>query len=174
MAPLTTVKLNEVLNHNNVTKSMYLGAFPSCIKPRTSRKKYSFISNTDDHNESGEHWCAWMVDGQSISFFDSLGREPWDPSFPPHFQKIVEDYSHLEYTQSRVQKWTSKTCGYFCIHFIFILSLGLDYRHFLDEYSSNFLQNDNVVLDFYNSISYSTSFICEQMKHTYLKTTQMP
>ena len=152
--PLTTAKLNEVLNRSNVTKSMYLGAFPSCIKPQTRRKKYSFILNTDDHYETGQHWCAFMANGQKISFFDSLGREPWDPSFPTHFQNIVDDYDQVEYTQARLQNWTSKTCGYFCIHFIYILSLGLDYKYFLNEYSNSFLENDSVVLDFYNSICY--------------------
>ena len=152
--PLTTAKLNEVLNHSNVTKAMYLGAFPSCIKPQTRKKKYSFILNTDDHYETGQHWCAFMVNRRKILFFDSLGREPWDPSFPTHFQNIVDDYDHVEYTQARLQNWTSKTCGYFCIHFIYVLSLGLDYKYFLNEYSNSFLENDNVVLEFYNSIYY--------------------
>jgi len=147
------------LNHSNVTNSMYLGTFPSCIKPRTSRKKYSFISNTDEHDGPGQHWCSWLADGKRILFFDSFGRDPWDPSFPTHFQNIADEYDYVEYTQTRVQDWNSKTCGYFCIHFIYILSLGLDYGCFLNEYSNNCQENDNVVLDFYNSICYSMSFI---------------
>jgi hypothetical protein len=151
---LSTIELDRILKHAKVTRVKYLGAYPSCITPKTKRRNYSFISNTDEHHEIGEHWCAWVVDGEKIYFFDSFGRDPWDTSLPTHFKDIVRGYNHVEYTNVRVQDWTSTTCGHFCIHFIYTLSLGLSYENFLNEYSTDFLNNDLVALDFYNSIIY--------------------
>ena len=82
MKSLTTLELDELLKNNAVTKKYFLGTFPACMSPLTTRKKYSFFTNTDEHNKGGIHWCAWMVDGDEITFFDSFGRHPKDPAFP--------------------------------------------------------------------------------------------
>ncbi len=150
--PLNTTELDQTLKNSSVTKGSYLGAYPSCTKPKTKKKMYSFISNTGEHHETGQHWCAWVVIGNKISFFDSFGREPWDSTFPTHFQEIVADFRYVQYTKTRIQDWNSKTCGYFCLHFIYVLCLGLDYEHFLSEYSKKYLYNDYVTFDFLNSI----------------------
>ena len=82
MKSLTTLELDELLKNNAVTKKYFLGTFPACMSPLTTRKKYSFLTNTDEHNKGGIHWYAWMVDGDEITFFDSFGRHPKDPAFP--------------------------------------------------------------------------------------------
>ena len=51
--PLTTSDINRILKRNVVTKGMFLGSFPSCIKPRTKKKMYAYISNTDNHDHKG-------------------------------------------------------------------------------------------------------------------------
>lgn len=150
--PLTTIDLDTILRSTSVTRGKYLGSFPSCVKPMTKKKMYSFILNTDNHYNGGEHWCAWVVRGDSISFFDSFGREPWDSTLPIDFQNIVADYNHVQYTNTRIQDWASETCGYFCIHFIYVLCLGLDYENFLSEYSNDRMYNDYVTFDFFNSV----------------------
>ena len=152
--PLNTLELDKILTDSTVTRQKYLGAFPSCVHPKTQRRSYAFISNTDRHHEDGQHWCAWVIKNDTISFFDSFGRGPRDPSFPHNFQNIVKDFKHVQYTNTRIQNWTSKTCGYFCVHFIYILSLGLEYEDFLREYSNDYLSNDLIVIDFLNSITY--------------------
>ena len=78
MKALTTLKLNNILTNIPVTKKTFIGTFPGCILPSTNAKQYSFITNTDLHNQSGEHWNAWMVKGKHIIFFDSFGRDPRD------------------------------------------------------------------------------------------------
>ena len=150
--PLDTREINEILDNSNVTRGKYLGTYPACIYPKSNKKCYAFISNTDEHNETGQHWCAWVIKGESIFFFDSFGREPWNESFPYHFREIVDDFKQLEYTNTRIQNLTSKTCGYFCIHFIYTLCLGLGYNDFLHEYSTNYSINDDVVFNFFHSI----------------------
>lgn len=151
--PLTTSDINRILKRNVVTKGMFLGSFPSCIKPRTKKKMYAYISNTDNHDHKGQHWCAWFIKDDCITFFDSFGRKPWDKTLPFHFRDIVSNYTCLQYNDLRLQNWNSVTCGYYCIHFIYSLCLGLEYENFLSEYySNNRTLNDNISIDFFNSI----------------------
>ena len=152
MKPLTTIQLNNVLMNNPVTKKYYIGTFPGCVIPAVKSKKYSFITNTDLHDQRGEHWNAWMVQGQKVLFFDSFGRDPSDSTFPGIYKELLNGFKVLNYTKTRVQNFTSSTCGYYCIHFIYLLSLGLDFKFFLNEYTDDFRKNDIAVIDFVNNL----------------------
>ena len=143
--PLTTTQLDNILFNTSVTSKKYIGAYPSCFVPTSSKPFYSFISNTEEHNENGEHWCAWVVRDDTINFFDSFGRPPNCKTLPKHYEDITRNFKYIKYTNFRVQGWGSKACGYFCIHFIYVLSLGLDYKDFVNNYSKNFEMNDEKV-----------------------------
>ena len=151
MKSLTTWKLNEILKNNAVTRRYFLDTYPACLSPLTARRKYSFLSNTDEHDERGVHWCAWMVDEDKITFFDSFGRHPTDPAFPQHFSEIIKNFK-LEYNKIRLQDSMSNACGYYCINFLYILSLGLDLDYMFNDYSSNFKKNDIVVYNFVKNL----------------------
>ena len=153
MISLTRKKLDVMLKKNSVTKRYFLGTFPACLYPNSDCNVYSFITNTDEHDRPGEHWNGWFVKNNKIIFFDSFGRPPDDPSFPQHYHNIIEKFDVVEFTRSRIQGWTSNTCGYFCAHFIYVLSLGLNIGNFISEYFNVFEINDIVVLDFVKSIT---------------------
>ena len=51
-----------------------------------------------------------------------------------------------------MQGWDSVACGFFCVHFLYMKSLGLDYDEFLADYTMDFEKNDKIVYEFYNSI----------------------
>ena len=153
MKPLTTTQLNKILSETSVTKKTFLGTFPACFSPKTKRGSYSFISNTDEHGEVGSHWCAWIARNNNLYFFDSFGRAPDDSTFPENFIDIAKKYKKVYYSNQRVQDWRSNACGYFCIHFICLLSLGLTYDEFLSEYSRNYMGNEIVAVDFVDSIT---------------------
>ena len=91
MKALTTFKLNSILKKNPVTKKNFIGTFPGCVLPSKNTKQYSFITNTDLHHQSGEHWNAWVVKENNIIFFDSFGRDPRDTSFPNNYKNIVDE-----------------------------------------------------------------------------------
>ena len=150
--PLTTTQLDNILFNTSVTRKNYIGTYPSCFLPESTKPFYAFISNTEEHNENGEHWCAWMVKDDTICFFDSFGRPPNHKSLPTYYKDIVKKFDYIRYTNYRVQGWSSKACGYFCIHFIYVLSLGLDYKDFLKDYSQDFEENDYVAFNFASSI----------------------
>ena len=152
LEPLTTTQLNDILLNTSVTSKSYIGTYPSCFSPTSTRPYYTFISNTEEHDENGEHWCAWVVKDHTVCFFDSFGRSPDHETLPKYFKDIVEKFKIVRYTNYRVQGWSSKACGYFCIHFIYVLSLGLDYKDFLNDYSRDFEKNDSVAFNFVSSI----------------------
>ena len=149
---LTNYQLDHILRGSKVTHTKYIGSFPSCFKIKSDKKFYAFISNTDEHDEHGEHWCAWVVKGDGICFFDSFGRSPDDKTLPSHFKDFLSEFKSIRYTSKRVQGWKSKACGLFCIHFIYVLCLGLKYEDFLNEYTTNHSRNDSIVIDFVDSI----------------------
>ena len=152
MKALTTLQLNNVLMKNPVTKKSYIGTFPGCLIPSIKSKRYSFITNTDLHHEHGEHWNAWVVDGDRILFFDSFGRDPRDFSFPEIYKDVVNRFETFKYTKTQIQNVTSSTCGYYCIHFLYVLSLGLDFDFFMNEYTDDFRRNDIDVIEFVNNL----------------------
>ena len=152
MTPLSTMDINTILRENSVTRKYFLGTYPSCLTPRPKKKTYAFITNTDEHDMPGDHWNGWFVEGQMISFFDSFGRAWDDETLPEYYKDIVKPFEQVTYTNTRVQGWDSVACGYFCVHFLYIKSLGLDYKKLLDDYSKDFEENDNIVYDFFTSI----------------------
>lgn len=149
MKALTTKNLDDILKNNSVTSRFFLGTYPSCMSPNTTKKKYSFITNTSSHELGGSHWCGWMVDDKKITFFDSFGRHPSDLAFP--YKDIIRGFK-LEYNKKQVQDFSSVTCGHYCIQFLYILSLGLDLDFMLKDYGSNLENNDISVYDFVKHI----------------------
>ena len=149
---LTTNEIDSMLKGNTVTRNHYIGTFPSCFIPNSDKNIYCFITNTDDHDGSGQHWNSWFVRGERITFFDSFGRKYDNENFPKHYLDIVEQFDYVEYTTKRVQDWSAKTCGFYCLHFSFLLSLGLDIRSFLKDYSLDYMKNDKIVLDIVDSL----------------------
>ena len=162
MKVLSTSDIDEILKSNKITKKRFIGTFPSCIYPYTSRGEYSFISNTEDHTKSGMHWVAWYIKDNCVTFFDSFGRSPFSDTFPQEYTDFIGKYNLVKYTSKPIQKSESTTCGYFCIHFIYLLSLGLGFESFLEDYF-DLNKNDIVVYNFYNSIIYKCVLL-SQMK----------
>ena len=153
MIPLTTKDLNKILYENSVTKRFFVGSHPSCILPKTTKTFYSFITNTQNHDEFGEHWNAWIVDGRRVTFFDSFGRDPTDATLPKHYKDFIRRFRRVDWVKTRVQGWDSKACGYFCIHFIYLISVGFSTKIFLNDYSTDFKKNDEIVYDIVSSIT---------------------
>lgn len=150
MSALNTIDLDTVLKSNNVTKNVYRGAFPACILPSPGNERYFFITNTDQHDESGTHWTAWMIDGDQVEFFDSFGRSPDNKQFPGQFRQYLFGKTVL-YCAFRVQQYSSRTCGYFCMYYIYFRSLGLDFRYIIKQLT-NIKENDDIMINFIDSL----------------------
>jgi hypothetical protein len=150
MNRLSTTDLNRVLKRNDVTKHVYLGGFPACVIPKTRKKRYFFITNTDQHDKSGKHWTAWMMNDDKVEFFDSFGRSPENEQFPEQFRYHIIGKKVL-YSDFRVQEYSSNACGYFCMYYIYFRSLGLDFNYIIKQLK-NLKDNDDIVISFINSL----------------------
>ncbi len=150
---LSTKHINTVLKDNEFTKRYFLGTFPSCaVKTLPSGKTFGFVTNDQRHDQKGSHWNAWWANSDSVLFFDSFGRSPMDISFPHGYRDILLNFKTFKYVKNQVQSFDSFTCGHFCIHFILIMSLGLNVDSFLTDYTNNTNKNDVTVLKIIESI----------------------
>ena len=150
MSALSNIDLDGILKRDHVTKKRYLGSFPACEIPISKKKFYFFITNTDRHDKPGTHWTAWMVEGDKIEFFDSFGRSPNNNQFPYEFKDFIFD-KNVSYSAFRVQQYTSSTCGYFCMYYIYFRSLGLDFSYIIKQLE-NLKENDDIVISFTNNL----------------------
>ena len=150
MSALSNFEIDNVLKRDHVTKNIYLGAFPACEIPKSRKKRYFFITNTDLHDEPGTHWTAWMVEGDKVDFFDSFGRSPNNEQFPYEFHDYILG-KRVSFSSFRVQQYTSSTCGYFCMYYIYFRSLGLDFKYIIKQLE-NLKENDCIVTSFVNTL----------------------
>lgn len=145
MRGLNTREIDSILLNNAVTRKSFLGTYPACMKPKTKRRFYTFITNSDEHDKAGEHWNAWVVNGNTITFFDSFSRSPRADSLPLHYGQMIDKFKTVRFVSKRVQSAKSVSCGLYCIHFIFCMSIGLDVQGFLSDYTKDYRKNDKIV-----------------------------
>ena len=69
MRNISTTDINHILYENAVTRRYFVGTFPACMAPKTRRKFYTFITNSEEHDKAGEHWNAWRVKNQDCESF---------------------------------------------------------------------------------------------------------
>ena len=79
----------------------------------------------------GDHWVGWFVRDGQLTFMDTFGRAPDDEAFPNYFSDFIEKFDNVEFSRVQIQCTSSKLCGYFCIQFVYIMSLGLDIDSFI-------------------------------------------
>lgn len=153
MKGLSNEQIDSFVKGNIWMKPFYIGCFPSCHNIKIpKRRRTSFITNTDHHSKSGQHWNAWVVLDKTVYFMDTFGRSPLDVSFPHDYRHIVGMFNNFKYFPYRIQPFDSYTCGFFCIHFILIFSVGLNMSNFKKEYTKNVNENDVKVINILNSL----------------------
>ena len=129
--------LDQFLKNNDYTKRYFLGTYPACKVPTSRKKVFCFITNTDEHDKPGKHWVAWFVRGKEVTFFDSFGRSPFNSAFPHDFIDFSEKFEKCKFISNPVQEPGSPWCGLHCIHFIFMMCVGLDVGDFLKNYKTS-------------------------------------
>ena len=149
MMALNTIDIEYVLK-KNITKKEFIGVFPSCEIPKSEMKRYFFITNSDTHDEPGSHWTAWMVENDKVEFFDSFGRSPVNYQMSHYYKHYVLG-KKVSYSSLRVQNFSSKTCGYFCVFYVYLRCLGFDYEFIVRELG-NLDNNDEIVVEFYRTL----------------------
>ena len=153
---LSTLQLNQILTQEPSIRRYFIGTFPSCLvnpKCLPRRRQFCFVTNTENHESSGEHWNAFFVRDKTLYFFDSFGRSPSDETLPHSYRDILLKFDNVKYLNKQIQPFDSFTCGYYCVHMLLVFSMGLDFSNFMEEYNVLKKQeNDFHVLNVIDSI----------------------
>lgn len=139
----------------------------------------SYISNTDEIHQSGEHWVAFFFPKDSLpEYFDSFGLPPLKDGF----YRFLKRFPYFNYNATHLQAPLSSICGEYCIFYITQRmngSTASDILSLFDEKSS--VYNDGLVKNFMkrhfdeNVEIYDKQFINQQiikyiqLDHSYRK-----
>ena len=91
------------------------GVFPRNKVPRRERgrKFMCFVYNLDSDRSPGTHWTAFVYYKGKCVFFDSFG------GLKPTKELIKNFGSNIMYNEKKFQKYNTKSCGRWCIKFLF-------------------------------------------------------
>ena len=148
MKSLNTLQLDDVMKHI----IDFQGAFPCDQIPKSMKVPYCIIVNTDNANESGDHWTCIRVEKVKAYFIDSFGRDFEDSTFPKDFRKSVrklfKDKSIIQ-NNKLLQDLTSNACGYYCVYFLDKLSLNYTFKNIVSDFTKDLKFNDLLVLKYF-------------------------
>ena len=76
-------------------------------------KDEAYVTNLDECKLIGNHWIAFYVNGDNVTYFDSFGVE----RSPKGIKKFIDNKILITNIYG-IQGNDSILCGYFCINFI--------------------------------------------------------
>lgn len=86
--------------------------------PTKIRDNESGIVNLDNYSGPGTHWTAYLKQGRSILYFDSIGHlQP-----PLELLKYIRgdgSGNNITYNFDRYQKLNDYNCGQLCLQFLY-------------------------------------------------------
>ena len=137
----------EILEYLSDIPNHTVGVFAADEIPKKWGKPAAFVFNTDDHTKPGHHWVSVYVDKKNNKgwFFDSYGLPPIVPN---HSKCLRKNCKHFEWNTKRLQSDTSEVCGHYCIMFLNYMSEGSNVKKFLENFSDNFIKNDEIVRNY--------------------------
>jgi hypothetical protein len=123
---------------------------PDLIKGKIPANQVGIV-NLDDSSGGGTHWVAFYQNKSSeyAIYYDSYGIAP-DPrllrylkgSGKPVIGQTV-DHQHLR----------SKACGYFCIYFLYCMSVkGMSFSEFLSQFDHDEKANEKLLEKFFKPL----------------------
>ena len=105
----------------------------------------AYVTNLDEHKDTGTHWVALFCKKNEIIYFDSFGVE----HIPEEIKKFIVN-KNIKANIYRVQANNSVICGDFCIGFIdfmFANKTLTDYTNFFSPYDFN--KNDSIIPSYF-------------------------
>lgn len=147
---LFTNQITHLAQSDTLLRKVYVGTFAadkvdrySNVMTANGRDKYpKFIANSDNSNQPGEHWIAFVaLSGTSLEIFDSYGRRTID--YSDNLYRFMRGFHRIKQFQSMF----SETCGYFCLFYLFYRAKGEKMNKVLGHLNKrNHLANDLLVV----------------------------
>ena len=88
-------------------------------------KDKAYVINLDEYKSIGTHWIALYVNGDNVTYFDSVGVE----YIPKEIKKFIGNKNITNV------KYKSIMCGYFCIGFIDFMLKGKSFLDYINLFS---------------------------------------
>jgi hypothetical protein len=98
--------------------------------------------NEKNERNAGSHWVALMTDDlQKAIYFDSYGEKE-----PNEIKNLLKSNQYkIAHTTTNIQSLMSNLCGFFCLAFIYFLSVS-KYR------TKNIINDASIFLDLYEDL----------------------
>ena len=140
---LYTTDINSVLEKVPIFK----GAYPSDLLTIRNRKDtQAYIINTADSNHPGEHWIALVLDENECLYFDSFGYQLLNLDILYQLKKA--GVFRYQFNSKQIQPFQSENCGYYCIAFILSCQNSVGFSKFLNNFSTNPEENNEICYEF--------------------------
>jgi len=142
------MKLGETTTEDLYNLSKILKIPNLKVVPRDYIKKPlkdgNYIINLDKPNGQGTHWTSFIKKDNIIYYFDSFGM-------PPPTNILIINDKMIYYNIYNIQDINEKSCGYYCLYFIYNMILNnYDYKKMLELFVNNPLNNKDILNDFFH------------------------
>lgn len=149
---LYTNELVRILQKTPSTRRQFCGVLPLDKLPlRKVHRPCSFIINTHESDQPGEHWFAIYVPIHGpIEYFDSYGS-------PPYHERVYDFFninkSRFIFNDERIQSNWSSNCGKYTSIYLHFRAKGYSMKQYLKFFNTFDLQlNDKFVNILYKKI----------------------
>lgn len=136
----------SILKNDEDIKQIHSGVFSSdTIPSEVVCYPTAYIVNTDDSNSPGQHWVAFFYETKSKipEYFDSYGFLPLAPSF----YRVLPN--QFKYSSHRIQGWSSKVCGHYCLYFIKERCKKRSMQEIISSFTYDAEFNDEIVMHYH-------------------------
>lgn len=141
---LNTRQLVEIIRKDCELKS-FLGVYARDQLPLVFSYPACLIVNTDNADQSGEHWLAiYYNEKKEADFFDSYGSHPISFGLDTYMNRTSSSWN---WNSHQLQSMESRICGYYCVLFLMYRARGLSLAHFIKRFKDNSNINDLVLLN---------------------------
>ena len=128
------------------TRSIFRGVVPKYGLPTTvDALPVAFVCNTDDGDESGEHWIALYLDAIGCGdYFCSYGLPPRHAPFRTFMNEHCSEWTH---NSKILQGPLSNVCGQYCVAYIWLRCNSFPMRTFMNIFGTDLVASDCRVFD---------------------------
>ena len=143
---MDTQQIARLLAKDPRTKSIFRGVVPKDGLPMTiDVLPVAFVCNTDDGDETGEHWIALYVDADGHGdYFCSYGLPPRHAAFRTFMNNHCTEWTH---NVKRLQSPLSNVCGHYCVAYLLLRCIVVPMRTFVNMFGTDLVANDCRVFD---------------------------
>ena len=143
---MNTLQLKQIIENDKYAKVYFCGVIPIDYLPKEKlNKTCSFIVNTDDSTNIGQHWIAIFcpIIG-NIEYFDPIGQKPINEEI---FDFIKLNEKNYIFNSQRLQSAYSQNCGLFCIFYILLRSRNMSMMKIIQFFNKQYLHLNDIFIE---------------------------